>query len=473
MKDFKPFWTITDKNAYILSPIDFKMFLQQSGFYKYYPSNSEGFMFIKKKGDFIDTVSVTEIKDYTLELLEGIGENNAWNMMASRINYFSKEYLAMINTANIEIAKDTKEEAFIYYKNKAVKVTKNEISLVEYKDVKGFVWRDQVIDRDIILKPESNGVYKSFIWKVAGEQVDRYYAFKSVIGYLLHSYKDKSKNRAIIFNDEMISNSANGGSGKGLFHKAIGHVKKISTIDGKSFVPDKSFVFQTVNPDSQVLLFDDVHKNFNFERLFSIITEQLVIEKKGLHPTVLPFEESPKITITTNYTIQGEGGSFRRRVFELELSTYFNDKYTPYDEFGKYLFDDWNKKEWEDFDNYMLRSLQFFLQKGLVDYNKINLSERKVIDATNPDFFAFMEDLKFEGERWYKTDLKDKFTLEYSDYLKANWFNSRKFNDWVRKYCDYKDYTLVEDKTNGMRWMAIMEQGSEIKEDNNEGGAPF
>jgi hypothetical protein len=52
-------------------------------------------------------------------------------------------------------------------------------------------------------------------------------------------------------------------------------MKKVSTIDGKTFDSNKSFPYQTVSSDCQVLAFDDVRKNFNFESLFSIITEGL------------------------------------------------------------------------------------------------------------------------------------------------------------------------------------------------------
>ena len=130
----------------------------------------------------------------------------------------------------------------------------------------------------------------------------------------------------LIFNDEMISDVPNGGSGKGLIHKAISHIKRLSTINGKGFDPTKSFAYQTVSTDTQVLLFDDIDKNFKFENLFSVITEGLIIEKKGKDAIKIPFAESPKISITTNYTVQGEGSSHNRRVFEVEMSAYFNDK---------------------------------------------------------------------------------------------------------------------------------------------------
>jgi hypothetical protein len=55
------------------------------------------------------------------------------------------------------------------------------------------------------------------------------------------------------------------------------------------------FPYQTVSSDCQVLAFDDVRKNFNFESLFSIITEGLTIEYKGRDAIKLPVKDSPKV----------------------------------------------------------------------------------------------------------------------------------------------------------------------------------
>lgn len=167
-------------------------------------------------------------------------------------------------------------------KNYAVKTTKDDIQLLKYKDIKDLIWSNQVIERDINLKPKSDGVFKSFIWKVSGEDADRYYTLKSVIGYLLHSYQNDAKPKAIIWNDEMVSDDVpNGGSGKGLIHKAISKLKSVVIEDGKKFDPKSQFAYQKIRKDTQVFLMDDVSKNFVFENLFSIITEGITIEKKG------------------------------------------------------------------------------------------------------------------------------------------------------------------------------------------------
>ena len=96
----------------------------------------------------------------------------------------------------------------------------------------------------------------------------------------------------------------------------------------------KSFPYQRVQVDTQTLVFDDVSRHFDFERLFSVITEGITLEKKNKDEIHIPFESSPKIVITTNYAIKGAGNSFERRKWDLEFKQYYSKMFTPETEFG-------------------------------------------------------------------------------------------------------------------------------------------
>ena len=48
--------------------------------------------------------------------------------------------------------------------------------------------------------------------------------------------------------------------------------------DGKNFNVKERFAFQQVQPDTKVILFDDLVKDF--ERIFPAITSNLTVEKK-------------------------------------------------------------------------------------------------------------------------------------------------------------------------------------------------
>src|SRR5690606_30508174 len=242
----------------------------------------------------------------------------------------------------------------------------------------------------------------------------------------MHSFKTSANNKAIIFNDETISENPNGGSGKGLFWNALKYMKKVSVIDGKTFEFTKSFPYQTVSTDTQILVFDDVKKNFNFESLFSLITEGITLEYKGQDAIQIPVEKSPKILITTNYTLGGIGGSHERRKFEIEMSSYFNNRHTPLDEFGHMLFGDWDDDEWLRFDNYMVNCEQYYLKNGLVSHAFNNLETRRLIKETSYEFYEWAKEGNLPiNERLDKSLYYTRFIDDYPDFKK--WLTQRKF----------------------------------------------
>jgi uncharacterized protein YuzE len=457
--DYDVFWDYDQNGKIKMNPYKFKNYIENKNIFKYYPSKEQGFTYIKKDDNFINEILTSEIKDLVLEDLDERGELQAWNLVAASEKTFKKDFLSMIGTAKIEITRDAKDYGIIYYKNKAVKIEKDSIELLDYKDLDGLIWENQVIDREVTLADTSDGEFRSFIWFISGQDKIKYFAFKSVIGYLLHSFKDNSLNKAVIFNDITVSENPNGGSGKGLFHKALGYIKQVSSVDGKSYDSKDRFRFQAVDVGAQVVQFDDVKRNFNFEDLFSVITEGFTIEKKGKDALFIPYEKSPKISITTNYTIKGEGGSHRRRKHEVEMSDYFNDTHSPYDEFGRSMFGDWNSEDWKMFDNYMIRALQYYLKYGLIDFPLTNLEYRKLQDSTNQDFIDWMDAKEnIVNTRIVKTEFFNDFIAEYDEYERSKFVTKRAVLKWARGYAKYKGWKFIEGSSNSQRWFELVDK---------------
>ena len=367
----------------------------------------------------------------------------------------------MIETVELMMLKDTKTTSYLAFKNGILEVNKNHIKLIDYIDVNGYVWDSQIIPRDWESLEDFNNEYKTFINNISsGEPL----SIESVIGYLLSTYKNKMNNKAVILNDEVISENPEGGTGKGLFVQGLRQIRRVSILDGKTFDDKKSFPYQTVSPETQVLVFDDVKKNFDFESKFSLVTEGMTLERKNKDAIRLKVEESPKMVISTNYAIKGEGNSHDRRRFELEIAQYYGKNLTPYDEFGKQLFDDWEILEFQKFDNYMVYCLQVYLKSGLVIQNAKNLKMRKFIAETCMEFYEWINDKdNFPiGIRNDKTQYFVKFTEEYQDFKK--WLTRKKFNIWVQKFATFKKLEYTEGNTNGMRWFML---GTEVEDDNH------
>lgn len=469
--DLQIFWHIDKKDRLIISSYRFKLYLENLHYRKFYPSEKANtFIFVKKEDKFLDIASEFQIKDDVLSRLVVNDHLNAFDAVASNTLLFSSKYLSMIDTADVQMDKDGADFAMIYYLNVALKITKDSIKKIEYEKMDSYVWKSQVINREYEEVDHHDSQFRSFIWFASGQRVDKYNTMKSVIGYLLHTHKTASNNRAIIFNDETVSDNPNGGSGKGIIINGIGHMKKTSTIDGKTFDFNKSFAFQTVNTDTQVLAFDDVRKNFDFERLFSVITEGITIEYKGKDAIKIPVQDSPKIIISTNYTIKADGGSFQRRIFEIEMSDFFGVHHTPLEQFGNLLYDEWDDKEWNRFDKFMINCVQYYLANGLVKSKTNNLELRKFINETSQEFYEYTNDNGIKHNiRIVKNEALNEYHTEYPDSKK--FVTNRTFIKWVKKYAEFKKLNYSEGNSNGQRWFMINDGSVNIIEDTDE--SPF
>ena len=461
------FWDRNEKGVIRVVHIQFKQFLEDSGFYKYCPEGGKNYVFVKVTNNLIDHTSEKEIKDFVLNHLLELDDIGVYNYFADNTRFFKEEFLSLLSTIEIYFIADTKEAAYLYYKNCAVKISKDGISTLDYLDLGGYVWKDHVIDRNFTLcGVTAKCDFKKFVSNINGGDEGRVKSMESTLGFLMHGYKNLSFCPAVILNDEVISDNPEGGTGKGLLMSALSKMKKLVVIDGKSFAFERSFAYQLVSADTQILCFDDVRKHFDFERLFSVVTEGLTLEKKNKDAIKIPFAKSPKIAITTNYAIKGAGNSFARRKWELELHQYYTKEFTPLDEFGKLMFGDWNDDDWCEFDNYMIGCLKSYLKTGLVKSKFVNLKIRQLSAETCHEFIEWCglvdsneRNVALQTDtRLYKNELYSNFVDEYPDYgPRGRMSISRtKFYKWLISYAIYKEGTMPEeDRDQQGRWIII------------------
>ena len=462
------FWSKSEKGVIKIVPLYFKRFLEDNGFYKYAPEGSKSFVFVRVTNNLIDHTTEKEMKDFVLDYLYQIEDVSIYNYFAEQTRFFKEEFLTLINTIDVYFIEDTKDTSYLYFQNCAVEIKKNSVTAIDYVDLDGYVWKDRVIARVFRECLITECDYKTFINNVCNQSEARTKSMESTIGFMMHGHKNLSYCPAVILNDEVISDNPEGGTGKGIFMNALSHMKKLVTIDGKAFAFEKSFAYQLVSVDTQILCFDDVKKYFNFERLFSVVTEGLTLEKKNKDAIKIPFSKSPKIAITTNYAIKGTGNSFQRRKWELELYQHYTKLYTPQDEFGKLFFGDWDVDEWCVFDNYMIECLQLYLSEGLVESEFVNLKIRQLSASTSHDFIEWCgliadsnenDKLGF-GFKIYKNELYFDFIDEYPDYgPKSKMTISRQvFYKWLYSYAEYlTGEPPIEGRDLTGRWIELKE----------------
>ena len=452
------FWTIDVNNKgvekIIIEPLDFVRWLESKGYKKYFPEDAIEPILVFVNENRVVATSEDKIRDFTKDSICKEFPD-VYNHFMKSTGLLKPQTLNSLESINLLMLQDTVDTAFIPYRNGVVKVSVGVVELLKYIDVDGYIWEAQILNRDFIYNDDCENDFKDFISKVSNSTPERIQALESVLGYLTHTYKSKTNQKAIIFNDEEISDIADGGSGKSLVMVAVSHFRRLVKIDGKKFDFGSDFAYQRVELDTQVLSFDDVKKNFDFESLFSLITEGIAVNKKNRDEIFIPFERSPKIVITTNYVINGSGSSHNRRRHEIEFNQYFNENNTPESLYGRMMFDSdaWNIEDWIKFDNYMIKNIQLYLSKGLMKVESINSDVKRFIQSTSKDFYDFVSENNIPlNVRLDNKVIFDSFVDEFKTGFEIT---SRKFQIWIDLYARYTCSDVTKGKSNGSRYTIL------------------
>jgi hypothetical protein len=115
--------------------------------------------------------------------------------------YFSKGFLEFLDTKEIDFLRDTATEAYFRLNNGVVVVMKDSYSLKSYVELKKAIWKSQLSTLILILFQlmllrmlSSASLFRRF----GNDDPERIARAFSLIGYLLHKYKDPSKPFAVI-----------------------------------------------------------------------------------------------------------------------------------------------------------------------------------------------------------------------------------------------------------------------------------
>ena len=485
------FWGIDDKGKLQINEVQFADDMQRNGFKKFYMGDADKPTLIQDKNNILDTVSTHRMADYVVENIldrcssiidywqTDAGLKQITSMQLRSLFFKKRDTVLNSNITAIfrkevpQVMTDLATKAYIYFKNGVAEVSKNDVKMIEYEQLPGNIWRSQILQRSFNSSAPSNkGEFEKFIENIAGGAPDRIRSFRSTLGYLIHTYKNKSTCPAIVLVDEYSSSGlAQGGTGKGLFTQAIKHLRQLRYISGKNLSTNSRFIFMDVQIGDQTIFFDDVKEDFDFEALFNIITDDLQVERKNQNRFTIPFSESPKVVLSTNSYIKGNGSSFRRRQFTLPFSDHYSDTYKPIDEFGHNLFEDWSDEEWHNFDMFMIECVQLFLKEGLIPFSSGHYKHRALQQATTPDFadwavqhletgVEYKAHVLFEGKDKTidpnnppSSEPKDSNGNAFPCFSEASnaLFESeyRSFINWIRKFATHKGWKLHDRKSNG------------------------
>ena len=420
--DIYEFWELDYWGKFVLDTNLMIKFLEMNGFYYYHnDSNNESYVLVKETNSIIEKVNeryvLAFLQDYVKYRIPSdyIIEHNKHKRGKASIERLINElsiqqFRKVINnlkSKNVKILKDRPGVCYKVFKNCVVEITANEIEFLNYDFLKYNyfkVWKDNVINhkfdlvdiyhtamaydfhRLVTITKDING------YLITNEE--RFLALRSALGYLMYNYKNDTDTKAVVFCEEQISDNG-GRTGKTLTCKMLEKMGIImANINGRNVNFNNRFLFQNVNTDTNVILFDDTNDKFDFTALYSVITNGLTIEKKNKQAIQLSHIDTPKFVITSNTVLTDESNSGKRRKFEVEFSDYFNEEHTPQDEFGCMFFTEWDDYEMNLFYNYMIGNIRLYLQRGLISYESKNLKNRKLsLKIEDDDLLDFCEDI--------------------------------------------------------------------------------
>lgn len=468
------FW-FHDKNGVGIDYDAYFKLLHSKGVGRLLMKNEEDIVFIKvdKINKAVKPIDKTFISGFTIQLIDELNVDDTLrkkicNAFLSDSKILMPKNYSAVRSIDINFMKDDEETMYFFFKNCYVSVDKDNVSTHSYEQMKGYIWESQIIPREFITVPakeiRKKSEFYTFIRDVSRdmdhENFKRFRSLRTVIGYLLHTFKDPAVPKSIVFMDASLDKDTKGRTGKGIVKTGLSKMRKLVTEDGKRFDFRSQFSFSQVTLDTDILFIDDVTNRFDFMKLFSVLTEGVVVERKHKDKFHMSFENTPKILITTNYAIQGSGDSFEGRIFEYEFSDYYNLGNTPKIKFGHLLFDQWDQEQWNLFDNFMLLCCKFYLRRGLIESEFINLNLKKVIANTGFAFVEYLSETIKLNKKYNKAEVFDDLCNEHPSYSK---WGQRTFTINLRKYYKLEKCEILESRSGKERSFKVIRVSDDLK----------
>lgn len=395
-KSTRLFWSYDDGKL----KIDIKtlmVYINDLGYYLYYPSKTpNSYILIKVDNNIIKPVDERQIKQDVLDFVDSKKQNAVYNILSDRVKYWTKSFLNALPVFDPPILRDSRHISFIPTPSGVYKITKDNIVKIDYIDLtEGYVWESQITKKDFNFlgsEKAAEGDFAKFVSLVGGEKAARLY---TIIGYLLHNFKDPALSKAVFLYDKNLSQidgEPEGGSGKSLLIEAMKKIREVAAMPGDRVDFSRSFVFQELSESTQVAWVDELPQNIDIHKFFSRITNGIPVEKKNQQPIYIENDVAPKFVFTTNFKPKGSSGSHARRRIDFSVTNFFNEKNDPRKMFGKSFFTEWDDYEYNLFFTFYLECLKEYLSSGIIKIDDKDDLYLTLISECGVEFTQFFID---------------------------------------------------------------------------------
>ena len=282
---------------------------------------------------------------------------------------------------DLDFSRATATTQRFYFRNCWVEISAEKIVTHRYSESDGhYVWQDSIIEHDYRPMPDmftvttdEEGRYSVEIAEnVALSNLLRFLANSSRLywrkqdeggqdltddevaeenlsltsklanyGYLLYGHKSESEAWATICMDSTMAENVdecNGRSGKSFYVNAAATMAKTFKIDaGTTSFRDPRFIFDGVTEDTSLVFIDECPRKFNYNFIYGMVSGDFRVEEKNRHSFVIPFAQSPKFVLATNFTLSRHDPSTEGRIWPLPFSDFYHVK-TPAERLPRVTF---------------------------------------------------------------------------------------------------------------------------------------
>ncbi|MGJ1419961.1 primase-helicase family protein [Sphingobacterium spiritivorum] len=488
-------------------------FLTKAGFGRR-KVNEETMEFIQVDKNLVRVVKPEDIKGYLLNFLRSRFMNEELLNVVHRSPLLSDKSFESLPILNPDFKDYDNGAQYMFFKNITWQISAKGIEQIQNKDVKRMVWESRILQHDVkLLDPmftvsqsedgkysidihNQNCLFFRFLiqtsrvhWRIELEEnledmtsdarlkylvenkfnihganlteeqrhdqvqhlLNKMYAF----GYLMHRHKSQSRPWIVMPMDDTPNKDGGsyGGTGKSIFFYAIRQIRNVLQLDGKNVkLFEDNHVFEQVNSTTDLIYIDDADRNFPMERTFSMTTGDITVNPKGKTRTSIPFQDSPKLGLTTNFSPDDLSPSTLRRILFLGMSNYyhvdkmglFNETRQPKDDFGKELFTEFTAEEWNLALNFMAQCCQLYLSwPTWIEAPMENIMDRSLTNNMGFNFLAWAE--VFFSKESGKLDcfVPTHYALEdYKADSGIKTITSNGFNQKMKLFAQLKKLTL-------------------------------
>lgn len=368
---------IEEKGKYTINKVVLERYVTQQGFRCMYDDmNQKDIRVVRVVDKLVHKSSTNIMYRYVVKKLEDGYEK--W--LEPLKNYTSFLFTpTIIQMVRIEptLLKDTATESFIPFENGIVCIDRTGVVLKSYNEVltgETCIMSDRIIPRSIDL---SKNEYKRGHWYQFCERAVGTSGISQLmraLGYMLHTYKDQSNAKMVMFSDTAFLENTNamGGSGKSIIaYDSLKQIRNVHWEDGKEFDPKGKFKFQGITSEHDIICIDDIPKNFPQEVIYNKVTGNFSSEEKFKSRQTFSFDNSFKTIITGNHGLVVRGGSDKRRTCMIGFTNHYSESHQPINEFGRRFFSEWTGNyaiEYQYFYHFMFDCLRMYLDKGMENY---------------------------------------------------------------------------------------------------------